>query len=162
MNVLPVITRELRAQARQPFTFWLRMLGVVALLGGGAFFVVDAGLAPSRGTELFAYMHVMLLSAVWILVPLGAADCLSRERREGTLGLLFLTPLKPRDIVVAKGLIHGLRGVTLLIAVLPVLAIPFLVGGVTWQQATCVGAHQLQRHLLGVGCRFGRVGNREE
>jgi len=31
MKVLPVITRELRAQARQPFTYWLRELSVVAL-----------------------------------------------------------------------------------------------------------------------------------
>jgi ABC-type transport system involved in multi-copper enzyme maturation permease subunit len=135
MNVLPVAVRELRAQARQPFTFWLRMLGVLALLGAGWFFVLSFPLTPSRGSALFGYMHLVLLFSVWVLVPLGAADCLSRERREGTMGLLFLTPLKPRDIVLAKGLTHGLRGVTLLIAVLPVLTIPFLIGGVSWQQA---------------------------
>jgi len=135
MNVLPVVVRELRAQARQPFTFWLRMLGVVALLSGGVFFMWDFALTPNRGGALFGYLHLILLSAVWILVPLGAADCLSRERREGTLGLLFLTPLKARDIVVAKGLTHGLRGLTLLIAVLPVLTIPFLIGGTSWLQA---------------------------
>ena len=136
MNVLPVAMRELRAQARQPFTFWLRMLGVVALLCGGVFFMSNLTFNPSSGGALFGYMHLILLASVWILVPLGAADCLSRERREGTLGLLFLTPLKPRDIVVAKGLTHGLRGMTLLIAVLPVLTIPFLIGGISWQQAT--------------------------
>ncbi|HEX5223030.1 MAG TPA: hypothetical protein VFZ59_25960, partial [Verrucomicrobiae bacterium] len=135
MNVLPVIVRQLRSQARQPLTFWLRMLGVLALLSAGGLFVLSFPLTPSRGSALFGYMHLVLLFSVWILVPLGAADCLSRERREGTLGLLFLTPLKPRDIVVAKGLTHGLRGLTLLIAVLPVLTIPFLIGGVSWQQA---------------------------
>jgi len=136
MNVLPVVVRELRAQARQPFTFWLRMLGVVALLSGGFFFMSNFTFSPNRGGALFGYMHLILVSSVWILVPLGAADCLSRERREGTLGLLFLTPLSARDIVVAKGLTHGLRGLTLLIAVLPVLTLPFLIGGVSWQQAT--------------------------
>ena len=30
MNALPVITRELRAQARQPFTYILRLYGVTA------------------------------------------------------------------------------------------------------------------------------------
>lgn len=135
MNVLPVVVRELRAQARQPFTFSLRMLGVIALLGGGVFFLSNFAFSPNRGGLLFGYLHLILVCSVWILVPLGAADCLSRERREGTLGLLFLTPLKPRDIVVAKGLTHGLRGMTLLIAVLPVLTIPVLIGGVSWQQA---------------------------
>lgn len=135
MNVLPVILRELRSQARQPFTFWLRVLGVAALLVCGSFFAADISFTPNRGGALFGYMHLTLLCAVWILVPLGAADCLSRERREGTLGLLFLTPLKARDIVVAKGLSHGLRGTTMLVAVLPVLTLPFLIGGVSWQQA---------------------------
>ena len=54
--------------------------------------------------------------AIWVLVPLLVADCLSRERREGTLGLLFLTPLTANDIVIAKGLSHGLRAVTLCFA----------------------------------------------
>jgi ABC-type transport system involved in multi-copper enzyme maturation permease subunit len=63
------------------------------------------------------------------------ADCLSRERREGTLGLLFLTPLKGTDIVVAKVLAQGLRAITLGLAVLPVLTIPFLLGGVSWTDA---------------------------
>lgn len=135
MNVLPVIIRELRSQARQPFTFWLRVLGVAALLVCGFFFAADISFMLNRGGALFGYMHLTLLCAVWILVPLGAADCLSRERREGTLGLLFLTPLTARDIVIAKGLSHGLRGTTLLVAVLPVLTLPFLMGGVSWQQA---------------------------
>lgn len=32
MNVRPVIARELRAQARQGFTYWLRVWGGAALL----------------------------------------------------------------------------------------------------------------------------------
>lgn len=135
MNVLPVITRELRAQARQPFTYAMRMLGVLALLGGGFVFAVDKPFASNLGGALFSYLHFTLLFAIWVLVPLSAADCISRERREGTLGLLFLTPLKATDIVIAKGLAHGLRAATLWVAVLPVLTIPFLLGGVSWQQA---------------------------
>src|SRR5207244_10955209 len=57
-----------------------------------------------------------------------------RERREGTLGILFLTPLTARAIIVGKGLIHSLRALTMVLAALPVLAIPFLLGGVTWRE----------------------------
>jgi len=74
-----------------------------------------------------------LLWAIWILVPLSTADCVSREMREGTLGLLLLTHLTARDIVFAKGLAHGLRAVTLWLAALPVVVIPFLMGGLPWQ-----------------------------
>jgi ABC-type transport system involved in multi-copper enzyme maturation permease subunit len=134
MTVLPVIERELRAAARQPFTYYLRLLGVAALLLEGLFFGLGHGFATNRGGALFGSLHSGLFMAIWILVPLLTADCISRERREGTLGLLFLTPLRAGGIVVAKGLAQGLRAVTLWIAVLPVLTIPFLMGGVSWHQ----------------------------
>ena len=136
MNVLPVITRELRAQARQPFTFTLRVAGVGAMLAAASLFAMQYSTGPDLGAVMFRYLHLTLFCAIWILVPLSAADCISRERREGTLGLLFLTPLKPADIVMAKSLAHGLRAGTLLVAILPVLTIPFLLGGVSWQQVS--------------------------
>jgi ABC-type Na+ efflux pump permease subunit len=135
MIILPVIVRELRVQARQRLTFTLRELGVLAMLLVGGLFAIGHPLAARSGGELFAYLHCTLFFAIWILVPFSAADCISRERREGTLGLLFLTPLKARDIVIAKGIAHGLRALTLLVAVLPVMTIPFLLGGLSWQQA---------------------------
>src|SRR5437667_6295695 len=87
------------------------------------------------GGELFVYLHATLFCAIWILVPLLTADCISRERREGTLGLLFLTRLRATDIVTAKSMAQGLRALTLWLAVAPVLTIPFLLGGVGWPQA---------------------------
>ncbi len=132
MTVFPVIARELRASARQPFTYYLRVLGVTALLLVSLLFGLKMGFAPALGRPLFGSLHCALLAAIWVLVPMLTADCISRERREGTLGLLFLTPLKGTDIVVAKGLAHGLRAITLALAVVPVLTIPFLLGGVSW------------------------------
>src|ERR1039458_3740834 len=135
MTVLPVIARELRASARQPFTYYLRVLGVTALLLASLMFGLHFGFRPGLGRLLFGSLHCALFGAIWVLVPMLTADCISRERREGTLGLLFLTPLKGTDIVVAKGLAHGLRALTLGLAVLPVLTVPFLLGGVSWIDA---------------------------
>jgi len=135
MTVFPVIVRELRASARQPFTYNLRLLGVAALLLATVLFSTFVGLEPGRGRLLFSALHCTLFGAIWVLVPMLTADCLSRERREGTLGLLFMTPLNGTDIVVAKSLAQGLRAVTLWLAVLPVMTICFLLGGVSWAEA---------------------------
>jgi ABC-type transport system involved in multi-copper enzyme maturation permease subunit len=135
MTVLPVIERELRSAARQPFTYYVRLLGVTALLFAGVLFGLRRGFGSNLGGALFGSLHTTLFLAIWVLVPLLTADCVSRERREGTLGLLFLTPLRAGDIVVAKGLAQGLRAISLWFAVLPVLTIPFLMGGVSWSQA---------------------------
>jgi len=134
MRVLPVIQRELRASARQSFTYALRVLGVLALLIVLGVFGMNGDIGREIGGRLFNSLHCALFCAVWLLVPLLSADCISRERREGTLPLLFLTDLKPRDIVYAKGTAHGLRAFSLWLAVLPVMMVPLVAGGVGWAE----------------------------
>jgi len=135
MTVLPVIARELRAAARRTSTYGLRINGVLFLLGVCVWITASRVVRWDDGGAVFYYLHRALFLAIWVLVPLLTADCISRERREGTLPLLFLTPLKPGDIVLAKGLVHGLTAFTLWLAALPVLTIPFVAGGVGWRQA---------------------------
>ena len=156
MNVLPVITRELRAQARQPFTYWLRVLGLVAMIGAAGAFVVEHGLTPGSGGRMFAFLHGTLLLSIWVLVPMSVADCLSQERREGTLGLLLLTPLRPWDIVLAKAAAHALRAFTLWLVVLPGHGAGVSARRRRLARGAALGFHQLQFPLRG-GWR-GRAG----
>src|SRR5947208_4694151 len=119
MSIVPVIGRELRSQARQPLTHWLRLAGVGAI--GLAFWFaysslsLPAGvrnfvLSPAAsqidlenfGVALFGKMNQAIFIAIWVLTPLAAADSISRERREGTLPLLQLTRLRPWEIVMGK------------------------------------------------------------
>src|SRR6266487_3075154 len=145
MNLLPVIVRELRAQSRQPMTYWLRVIGLGAIISVMA--LVDLRGAPSElGCRLFSALNATLFLSIWIFVPLLTADTISREKREGTLGLLFLTPLTPIGIVFGKCLIHAVRAATLLLAMLPALALPFLLGGLTWKD--CVVALLLSSSAL--------------
>src|SRR5262249_4690173 len=99
------------------------------------YFWSEHGFVPLLGQRLFGQLNCALLISIWILVPLFAADCISRERREGTLALLFLTPLKATEIVLSKSLVHGLPALTLWLSVIPILTIPFLLGGLTWKEA---------------------------
>ncbi|HUD45223.1 MAG TPA: ABC transporter permease subunit [Candidatus Baltobacteraceae bacterium] len=142
-GVWPVVHRELRAGARRPFDHWLRVAGA---LGGVCVFCVSALNAPisTVGSQIFLGVHQLLMVLILCVVPAIAADCIARERREGTLGLLFLTPLRSWEIVLGKVLTQVLKALTLWLAVLPVLAIPFLMGGVGWRE--------LVRHLTSELC----------
>jgi hypothetical protein len=65
----------------------------------------------------------------------ATADSISREKREGTLGLLFLTHLKGRDVVLGK-LISGVATFfTGGVSVLPILTLPVLLGGIRLSQS---------------------------
>jgi len=131
-NFLPVVQRELREGARRPFNYWLRVAGAAAA-GLLLYFINQSagGNQAAEGLRLFTGLHEMLLVLICVLVPAMSADCIARETREGTLGLLFLTPLTAMGVVVGKGLVQAFRAFTLWLAVLPVIIIPFLMGGVT-------------------------------
>jgi hypothetical protein len=61
--------------------------------------------------------------------PRATADCISEEKREGTLGLLFLTDLKGYDVVLGKLVAGSLNSFYTVVAILPTMAIPLLLGG---------------------------------
>jgi len=129
-GVWPVVQRELRAIARRPWGHWLRVGGA---LGGVLVFYSLSSTVPfnALGMELFRDVRNLLLFLICAIVPALTADCIARERREGTLGLLFLTPLTASGVVMGKILAQVLRALTVWLSVVPVLAIPFLSGGVT-------------------------------
>ena len=127
----PVILRELRAGSRRWTTYWLRLLAAFAVIVAIVWWLSSprSMLVRQPGREVFLYMHRVILAAIWIVVPLMTADCLSREKREGTLGLLFLTNLRAWNIVFAKAVAAGLVALTLWLATIPIITVPVLMGG---------------------------------
>ena len=133
MTFLPIVARELRVAARRRGTYWLRCVSAVIILVIGAWYLlISSGSSQhelARG--LFAILTGItvlfcLLSGVWF-----TSDCLSFEKREETLGLLFLTDLRGYDVVTGKLVANSVSGVYSIAAVLPILALPLLLGGVT-------------------------------
>lgn len=165
MNIGPILQRELRRQARQWPTYWLRVLGGALVLAGcvWGFAVTNALLRqlpafagmpnPTSGRGLFVGLNKLMACLVWLVGPLLTADCLAREKRDGTLGLLFLTPLRAADIVMGKAISHAVRALMILVAAFPVLMLPVLLGGVTWADAARM--FLLQLAVLGLALAAG-------
>jgi hypothetical protein len=137
MTFLPIVERELRIASRLGATYRNRTLaaGVVMVV---AFVMHTFGVfVPSR-SEAGIYMFRTLAFLAMLFCTFEGvrktADCLSEEKREGTLGLLFLTDLKGYDVVLGKFVGASLNSVYGLLAILPVLAIPLLIGGVMMEE----------------------------
>lgn len=155
-----VLQRELVVQARQARTYWLRFLAGLALavtLGGQILTLGDLARAMGlwrgapTGSELFATVHLIISVLLLFTAPLIAADSIARERREGTLGLLALTPLRPSEIVLGKVGAHVIRLFSLWLVSVPVLMIPVLMGGVNWVDVNCALAVELTVLCGGLG-----------
>lgn len=134
MVALPIVARELRVQSRRKSTHWIRV--AASLIGGVMMvwlFFVGASPVPtvSQGQALFSGLSILSLVYCLLIGPIATADCLSVEKREGTLGLIFLTDLKGYDVIFGKLASSSLHAIYGLVAVLPMMSMAFLFGGVT-------------------------------
>jgi len=139
MTFLPIAARELRVASRKRSTFWVRVVAaIVAVVIGAAFMVLAVfsfgAFGSGLGRGLFATLTWMSLAAVLSAGLFFTSDCLSEEKREGTIGFLFLTDLKGFDVVLGKMAATSLRGFYAFIAIFPILAVTLLMGGVTGGQ----------------------------
>jgi hypothetical protein len=132
---LAIVTRELLSASRRRHTYWGRsQAAAIALVPTGLilFSQTLSAVAPATlGVQLFRTLAFVSLCYAMLAAVGLTSDCLSSEKREGTLGFLFLTDLKPFDVVVGKLAATSLAGLYGLLAILPIIVIPVLCGGVT-------------------------------
>jgi hypothetical protein len=138
VTFLPIVERELRVVARKRSTFWLRVAAAAIALVIGTFGMLVAragGTGPlGPGSFLFGALTWPLVCGLFATGLFFTSDCLSEEKREGTLGFLFLTDLRGYDVVAGKLLATSLRSLFPLLAFFPILAVTLLMGGVTGGQ----------------------------
>src|SRR5437016_9698901 len=135
MTFLPVVDRELRVAARRRATHWTRLLFAVVCAGIVGLVLMFAwaarGGTSGIGNGLFLFLTLLALGFSAFTGVFLTADCLSEEKREGTIGLLFLTDLKGYDVVLGKLLATSVPAIYGVLAVFPVMAITLTMGGVT-------------------------------
>ena len=134
MTLLPIVSRELRVAARRPGTYWIRVTAAFAAIAvfGWMLLTLMRDNVPSAAHGRYLFRALFGLAFAYCLF-IGArltADCLSEEKRDGTLGLLFLTDLKGYDVVLGKLTATSLHSAYALLALLPVISLPVQLGGV--------------------------------
>jgi ABC-type transport system involved in cytochrome c biogenesis permease component len=155
MIFLPIVVRELRVAARRKSTyrtrFWTASTAVV--LGSYIVFAARDYLGRIGGAVLLTGMAALCF--LWCLSLAGnTVDCISEEKREGTLGFLFLTDLKGHDIALGKLFSTSLISFYALLGVVPIVTISLLLGGVNareiWEVALALLNAFFFSHTAGI------------
>ena len=138
MTILPLIERELRVRARSRAVYWTRfavaLVGMLICLRALSLSGRSSASAAMLGQMAFQSM-VMAAFILCCWAGLLTVDRISQERREGTLGLLWLTGVRAPDVLLGCFGAAGLTCVCALAAILPVIMLPVLAGGVTGGEA---------------------------
>ncbi len=131
---LPLISRELLVAARSRKGWWLRFSIHALMVLVAAVWLAFLGVtrwSAIGGAGLFGFLSLATWLAALFLGSVTTSDAVSRERREGTLGLLFLSRVGPLEVVGAKLAGAAVQFLPLLLGVVPILGICLLLGGVT-------------------------------
>jgi len=158
MTVLPIVARELRVTSRKRGTYWTRFGAALLAIVVGAWAWLMSLNRPAHETGLAIFMALSVIAFLYSLIAgaLATADCLAEEKREGTLGLLFLTDLKGYDVVLGKLAASSLGSIYGLLAIFPVMGLPLLLGGVApvefWRVAVVCANNLFFSLALGMFC----------
>jgi len=119
--------------ARRSSTYWLRFFAALAVLV--IWIVLLMGTRRMTPAQLSQHIITMLGSMTLGFCMMAGvfltADSVSGEKREGTIGLLFLTDLKGFDVILGKLVATSVHAFFGLLAAIPVLGLSLMMGGIT-------------------------------
>lgn len=128
----PLIERELRAASRKPQLREARKWGTLACAAIAALFLI---IGPSSGiADWGKNLNLLLFWAGVIIVlqvPTYTVGLFAEDRRNQTLGLIFLCGISPMELFVSKTLGAALVSLSRLMIVYPFFSISFLGGGLS-------------------------------
>lgn len=141
MVFLPILQRGFQRASRRRQTYWMRMSAAMAGAGFGILTLLSSLTTPATtGRSLFALTSAISFWLCFLVGVFTTSVCLSEERRQGTLGFLFLTPLKGYDVVIGKLVSVCLNTVQSVMGAVPVMALSMVLGGVSvgefWRMVT--------------------------
>ncbi len=139
---LPLFARELTELSAKKRTYVIRVVYAAILLWIGIAALSDQLLLLQNGGNrlamlgsgqvLFSSLLRAQMLAVHIFMPALACAAITAEKERNTLGLLLLTKLGPWRILVEKLFSRLLPMITCLLLSVPILALSYTLGGLTF------------------------------
>ncbi len=136
---LPLLGKDLVEQAARKRTYAIRVAYATLLFAFFGVFLYEKigrfGDSPlgwlGSGKEMFEVLVALQFGGIYLFLPATAAGAITAEKERDTLGLLFLTPMRPGEIILQKFLGRLVPALTFLLLSLPLLAVSYALGGVT-------------------------------
>ncbi len=137
----PIIKKDLRVNSRTMKLAWelfayLGILGLVFLLMFSTMRAISGygGSAEmySAYVIFFPVLTIMQLGMISLSIPVITASSVSGERERGTLDTLLTTTISYKSIAFGKMMSAVIRIMIFILASLPLIAVSFMFGGLSW------------------------------
>lgn len=158
VGVDPIVRKEMYGVSRRWTTylgrsFYVFLLGLVVWLvwvGSSRYMSMEYSQYARLGRDLFLAFTWTQFVLVVLAAAVQSSDMISKEVRQGTLGVLFLTPLTPARILLGKFKASFGSLLILILSGVPILSISVYLGGVTGFDLLVVTALTMVSGVFGV------------
>lgn len=134
---LPILAKDLIEQSARRRLFVMRVIYTLLMIGAAAAFalpilseVQSAGIGMlGNGRRIFSILIALEFVGIYLFLPGLTCGVITVEKERNTLGLLFLTKLRPWTIIFEKVGSRLILMFNLLLTSLPLLAFTYSLGG---------------------------------
>ncbi len=142
MKMNPIVKKDLQVAARSMRLSWglfayeavliMAFLLALAIIQAENNSIYNSGNVYSSLVYLFPVIAVVQVCIVALITPIITASSISGEKERQTFDIMLTTCLSPFSIVLGKVISAVLRILFYVAAGLPVMALSFVVGGLSW------------------------------
>lgn len=138
----PIVKKDMQVAARSMRLSWglfayeailaMAFLLAISVIQANSANIYSGGNVYSSMVTLFPILAVAQVCIVALIVPIITASSISGERERQTLDIMLTTCMSPFSIVLGKVISAVLRILFFVAASTPIMALAFVVGGLSW------------------------------
>lgn len=145
MQLNPIVKKDVKVQSRSMKICWgvfiyeliLAFVFFIAILAirQDSYYTTDN--IYSSMVQLYPTLAVTQLVILGIVVPVRTAASISGERERQTFDIMMTTGMTPFSVVMGKVTTAIIQSMLFVVASMPVMALPFIIGGMSWGYLFC-------------------------
>lgn len=140
MYLNPIVKKDVKVQARSMKICWSVFAYelILALVFFLAIYVIQSASRYSTSNIysamvwLYPVLAVTQLIILGLVVPIRTASSISGEKERQTFDIMMTTSMSPFSIIAGKVMTAVVQGMFFVVASMPVMALSFIIGGMSW------------------------------
>lgn len=140
MRLNPIVKRDVRVQSRSMKICWgvFAYELILALVFFLAMFIIQQENMYSTNNIysalvwLYPVLAVTQLVILGVIVPVRTASSISGEKERQTFDIMMTTGMTPFSVIMGKVMTAIVQSMLFVIASMPVMALSFVIGGMSW------------------------------
>ena len=141
MHLNPIVKKDVRVQSRSMKICWgiFAYELILALVFFFAMLIIQQNVVYSSDQNIYSAMvwlypilAVTQLVILGVVVPVRTAASISGEKERQTFDIMMTTSMTPFSVILGKVMTAIVQSMFYVVAGMPVMALPFIIGGMSW------------------------------